>query len=247
MFYTDYKYSKIFGQGQVEYYNLKGDELSELILNALKGDYYSAARITMYFGMSKFDYHNSHFWMYIGFENNPNQTESIASVKDIFNTLIMRLNSDSDTTYARKMERSFYFFNMARKNGATWCKYSINRYKNIDEWEHLSDDEKYMSAKITEENLDAYIRGALLGSGIAALRLAKKYEADGNVNEYIECLSFMGAEFDENEFYIPAYWYRIGAQNGNKECMKEYAILLYNSSNVYDNIRADFWKARSAD
>ena len=41
------------------------------------------------------------------------------------------------------------------------------------------------------------------------------------------------------------YWLCIGAQNGSKECMKEYADLLRKSSNKNDNIRAGFWERKA--
>ena len=41
------------------------------------------------------------------------------------------------------------------------------------------------------------------------------------------------------------YWLRIGAQNGNKECMKKYAEILKQSDDEYDKIRSEFWEKKT--
>ena len=46
------------------------------------------------------------------------------------------------------------------------------------------------------------------------------------------------------EYESAEYWLRIGAQNGNEECIRKYIELLRKSSNNYDNIRVSFWEKK---
>lgn len=104
---------------------------------------------------------------------------------------------------------------------------------------YLNDKEKkyvdnmYPDFKIDEDNKDVIISE----SNVKEIEIKVKHG-----NKY---LSLKLAQYykDDDEKY--KHWLRIGAQNGNKECMKKYAELLKQSSDEYDNIRAEFWEKKS--
>ncbi len=64
---------------------------------------------------------------------------------------------------------------------------------------------------------------AKIGSKQAAKKLYNYYMKKKKVNEAL-------------------YWLHIGAQNGDKECIKEYVIVLKKSKNEFDTIRAEIWE-----
>lgn len=75
-----------------------------------------------------------------------------------------------------------------------------------------------------------------------------------NVKEYIECAEsgdqYASTELvryyrDLNDDSQAEHWLRIGSQNGNKECMKNYADVLRKSNDSKDKIRATFWENKA--
>jgi len=78
----------------------------------------------------------------------------------------------------------------------------------------------------TQEEAARYEEGAWLGSGQAALVLAA-FSKNNSL------------EADAAE-----YWYRIGAQNGNSECMRQYGEILLGKDGSLDRERGRFWLNR---
>ena len=96
--------------------------------------------------------------------------------------------------------------------------------KNIELF--FTENVKYIKKNLKKEEIALYEKGALCGNKNAAYSLGNYYKKNKNSKKEL-------------------YWYRIGAQNGSKECMKKYAELLSKSKDKYDNIRAEFWKQKS--
>ena len=100
---------------------------------------------------------------------------------------------------------------------------------------------------VTNENYQYFHDKAFSGSGVAALKIAQFYEGQSSQNYYSGCkrLLDIGSKYNPDEENLPVFWYRIGSQNGNKECMKEYADILKQSKDKYDKLRAKFWEEKS--
>ena len=87
-------------------------------------------------------------------------------------------------------------------------------------------DSLYPDITLDPNSTTRYQEGALEGSGQAALVLANHYSK--------------ASEAEEAED-----WYRIGAQNGNNECMQQYGNILLGKKEMLDRERGKFWLARA--
>lgn len=118
------------------------------------------------------------------------------------------------------IERQKYWYHLAYINNI------VKKYPH-----HI--ENKYPDFKIDEDNKDVIISE----SNVKEIEIKVKH---GN-----KFLSLKLAQYykDDDEKY--KYWLRIGAQNGNKECMKKYAEILKQSDDEYDKIRSEFWEKKS--
>ena len=150
-------------------------------------------------------------------------------------TLYWAIIAAENDTYGRNIytlysfNRTFNFISNARS--IFWLKKSAQlQYKDsLEEIARLKisiEDESNLDRTSKIFNLEEYKNSAESGNQYAAITLFNYYKKSGNNEQII-------------------YWLRIGAQNGSKECMKEYAALLRKSSDKYDNIRAEFWEKKA--
>ena len=120
--------------------------------------------------------------------------------------------------YDDDVERQKYWYNLA--------------YLNDKEKKYV--DNMYPDFKIDEENKKDVI---ISGSNVKEIEIKVKHG-----NKY---LSLKLAQYYKDNDQKYKYWLRIGAQNGNKECMKKYAEILKQSDDEYDKIRSEFWEKKS--
>jgi hypothetical protein len=121
-------------------------------------------------------------------------------------------------------ERRCYWLYRAIKNGysdALDYKDTIN--ENIYLLEKRQ--EKVERVIITRENLERMKIRAMRGNGIIALKIAEFYEKLAN-KEMV-------------------FWFRIGAQNENRDSMRKYGNYLMNTNDELNKIRGSFWLTRS--
>lgn len=124
--------------------------------------------------------------------------------------------------------RGIYWFRVAAKHGVDSSIKNLNLLGisiNFD----IPDDSIFeqMPDYLTIEEIKECEEGALKGSGIAALVLANFY---------------CKVERDNNKL---EYWYRIGAQNGNKECQVFFGKILMAKNDMLSQERGKFWLNRS--
>ena len=91
----------------------------------------------------------------------------------------------------------------------------------------MANNSDYPIEELKEKQVFFYEDGALRGSGTAAYSLGKYYERINKKN-------------------AASYWCRIGAQNGNNDCMLKYAKILSNSEVEFDKLRSSFWIKKAA-
>ncbi|UTC87305.1 sel1 repeat family protein [Treponema denticola] len=117
--------------------------------------------------------------------------------------------------------RLFWLYTSAAK-GFELALWNVERSRKKQIVFTMANDSDYPIEKLKEEQVFFYEDGALRGSGRAAYSLGKYYE-------------------QINEKEKASYWYRIGAQNGNNDCMLRYAKILRNSEDEFDKLRSNFW------
>ena len=150
-------------------------------------------------------------------------------------TLYWAIISAENDTYGRNMY-TLYSFNktynfISDVRSIFWLRKSAQlKYKDsLEEIKLLKisiENENNQDITTYDFNLDEFKKCAESGNQYAVIELLKYYKTT-NDTEQIN------------------YWLRIGAQNGSKECMKEYAALLKQSTDEYDNIRAKFWEQKA--
>ena len=133
-----------------------------------------------------------------------------------------------DSTSILDRERGCYWLYLAIENGH---RYAVNYKKEINKNTYLLEKQKENSEmiNINNNNLQEMKIRAMRGNGIIALKIANFYEKKNN-----------------NEM---SFWLRIGAQNGNHDCMRRYGYYLMNTKDKLNKIRGFFWleRSRSAD
>lgn len=167
--------------------------------------------------------------------------------------------------YLDKIDEGLYWLMVGAENGSIPLEYSYGYYLNnySDKFRAIfflkksseqgnesakgllskNDETLYNLAKqfsidyINDDNLDLFIKNAKLGNKNAALKLAQFYKTKSkkSVVESIERVN------DESSYI---YWLRLGLQNGSEDCLIEYVNLLLQSTDINDNIRANFWKEK---
>ena len=187
------------------------DEFEGTMLKAVRGDGLAAHHLAYHFGFINHDYNASLFWDTIGAENgNYPETQYGLAI-----TLTWPGRDKEDMTRG-----IFWIYNMVvvdYRDSVEW----LERLGHTLESARPPGDALFPSlSSLSGSDLTRYREGALQGSGQAALVLAKYYESIGT---------------DSAE-----YWYRIGAQNGNKECQRQYGNILLGKEDTLDQERGKF-------
>ena len=207
------------------YYRLSSGELARLKLEAVRGDGKAAGRISDYYSFTKSDHNNEFIWTLIGAENG--DTYSM----DVLTAFYVGVFGEDKENFTRAI---FWLYQLAIYDYEDTSNYywrSETFIKRLEsdgytlETAKPPSDSLFPNITLDPNSIARYQEGALQGSGQAALVLAKHASAAGDAEE---------AE----------YWYRIGAQNGNSECMRQYGGLLLGKTEMLDQERGKFWLAR---
>jgi hypothetical protein len=206
---------------------------------ALQGDLKSSYTITDFYGIDLQDLDKQEFWQCIWFENN-----NVSGAWNYANINYMN---------AKKSLRFQYLYFLCEEEMCS--RESLFKEKTKQDYREAHQkypdfyfaDDNLKFEEINETTFQYFYDEACSGSGLAALRLAQYYENKTTENlyeKYPRLLEF-GKKYNPDEENHSLFWYRIGSQNGNKECMKKYSEILSRSKDKYDNIRAEFWKRKS--
>ena len=197
-------------------FNIEHDRMESIIRSALNGNAKSANDLALYYEFSQ----------NISAVNRDSKTLywlMIAAENDTKGFYMKELSSYLIATNPTSKDRGLYWLYLSSKRGNQEAREDIENIYYKYNFEFANDSD-FTNSIIN--NKEDYIIGALHGSGEAALHLSHYYRDANDINQY-------------------EYWLRIGAQNGSKKCMKDYANLLRRSSDKYDNIRAEFWKKKA--
>ena len=201
-------------------FDIDSDQLKEKELLALKGDASSADDLSFFYTFSEDTADNENnkkinYWASIAAEN-----DSTGRCQYNYYVLIT-----SEPFKLDNFKRGLYWLYKSSEIGYKNAKDDVFFKKDSSDWFEFSNDILFKKQIENKKELSDYEEAAICGSGNAALNLYKYYL------------------WNNDKSYN--YWLRIGAQNGNKECMRKYAEFLRKSSDKYDNIRAEFWEKRS--
>jgi TPR repeat protein len=189
---------------------LTDSQLETLPKEALSGDAEAAVKLANYIGFCgnnwKGDWEASESWELIAAENG-----DMASMNNIVVTASVR---------NRKSVRDIFWLRRLIELGYVLGQHNISRLDSVDPGLFVFEDEDFPATPegITSEALKLLEEKALLGSGRAALLLARHY---GEVAE----------DKDSAE-----YWYRIGAQNNDAECQYRYGQILEERPEILDTL-----------
>lgn len=197
---------------------LTEEELTQFSISSLYGELKYDNQLCLYYDLYLFDADEAAYWYMVGYENGD---------------LTAAYTLGQYYSYSNKY-RAFYLLKLCAENGIEDAKIVLKEEKlNFSQI-----DSNNYNSMVTSENIQFFKEGAYLGSKKAAIKLAEYYKT--NNSEYV--LSNTIERCIDEYSYI--YWLRIGAQNGNQECIKQYYELLKTSKNEYDNIRAQFWERK---
>lgn len=196
---------------QEEYYNIDINEIEKLKAEALQGKTEAAWKLWEYFEFSKYEYTEADFWELIICENELN-----ANAEGTYNYAVSLINQSNNS------DRGWFWLYRCKKAGYVYNEYLQDLYRKADSKveQYISIDKEIEFSKI---NMSVIEYMANFGNGDAAYYIYKQYALD--TSKKAEALN----------------WLRIGAQNGNLKCIKEYCECLKKSSNKYEKIRAEFW------
>jgi len=102
-----------------------------------------------------------------------------------------------------------------------FCIKTLERYGYTLKTAKPPSDSMFPDIPLTTSDVVRYKEGALKGCGQAALAVANYFKT--------------AVDAEEAE-----YWYRIGAQNGNSECMEQYGNILLEKEDILDQERGKF-------
>lgn len=195
---------------------IQNNELKEKELLALKGDAESADDLSFFYTFSEeIQKEKIQYWASIAAEN-----DSTGRCQYNYFVLIT-----SDVYKLDDFKRGLFWLYKSSQLNYKNAIDSIYLKKDDPLWFSFADDTLFRIPISNETEIETYKEAAICGSGNAALRLSEIYKKQEDKKQY-------------------EYWLRIGAQNGSKECMKEYVAMLRESSDEYDNIRAEFWEKK---
>ena len=187
---------------------------------ALHGDSLKASYLNDFYALYENKISEGEYWIKIGAEAGDKTLEFnyACILKDIYNDEL----------------RALFYFNNAAEKGLDSAKMMLK-----DKAGYSVPDENTLPLAVDKKNIKQFTDAAKLGSKEAAEKLVDYYKTKKIKMEKKVSIERMNME----DTFI--YWIRIGAQNGNKECMRKYAELLKKSSDKYDNIRAEFWEKKA--
>jgi TPR repeat protein len=205
---------------------LSESEFNRLSLEAMAGSVEAAERIVLYYRWEASDsWYADRLsiteWAMIGAEN--------GSREEQYHTAGF-LSQQVHTASSYEIPRCVFWMRLAAKNGDDRLKDSLENNGLSLDFDFPPDSsfpDSYigMSAGI----IVACEEGALKGSGKAALLLAKYY---GNTVK------------DRD---LAAYWYRIGAQNGDPECQYNFGSIYAEKYGQLNRTRCYFWQQKAVE
>ena len=197
-------------------YYLLPGELANKKRLAVKGDGNAAVRVADYYSYVKNDMRNWEFWTLIGAENDYGRA---------MDDLMFFMPPGEKETRTRDAFWLYRFGTMFNKDVGNSLKY----YDCTMETAKPPSDSLYpLVSPLSETDIPKYKDGALLGIGQAAFVLGNHYTKNGTDSE------------------TAGYWYRIGAQNRNAECMQIYGDILLGKKDNLDRERGRFWLAKAS-
>ena len=203
------------------HFDLSKDERRTLALAAVRGNGDAAYRLGDYFAFTKLDYKNMIIWHTIGAENgHVNATHSLSN--------ILTRNENDEKTFLRGIFWRYKLAILGHVINEAWTSEDDLLYHGytLETAKPPSDSLYPSNPSLSEDEVERYKDGALRGSGKAALVFSNFYK---NI-----------ADMESAE-----YWYQIGAQNGNVECMKQYGTILAGKEEMLDQERGKFWLQRA--
>jgi len=181
-------------------------------LKAVRGDGAAAYDVGDHYSYGKSDYANAIKWYTIGAENGFQDLQYI-----LYNDLTR--NNENKDSFTRGI---FWLYKLVVVEYRESKRRLEDKGYTLETAKPPSDALFPRREMLTQSELTRYTEGALQGSGQAALVLANYLSTAGDAEE---------AE----------YWYRIGAQNGNRECMVQYGGILLGKEEMLDQERGKFW------
>ena len=205
---------------------LSKNQILEYSIEALKGDSVKSSYLYDYYALYDDNFIEGEYWLMIGAENGDETLEySYACI----------LKESHDDYF-----RAIFYLKKSSEKGNEAAKTMLQRLmKKIGINEEFKINENDFES-INENNIHLFYNSAKSGSVEATEKLVQYYKTLNTLNITQSALERISDETS----YI--YWIRIGAQNGSKNCIKEYIELLQNSPDKNDNIRAEFWSTVAA-
>lgn len=212
-------------------------EIRKMESQALSGNFETAMTLSDYYGVDLQDTSTEKFWNCICFENNP--------IEGSWNFVNINFMEDGKSL---RYQYLIFLCEQYMKDLES-DPFTIKEYEELHRMFpnfEFSSDYIETTDNVTDENYQYFHDKAFSGSGLAALKIAQFYENQNAQNIYSDCkrLLDIGCKYNPEEEKLPLFWYRIGAQNGNKECMRKYAEILKRSDDKYDRLRAKFWEKK---
>ncbi len=211
---------------QVEQYFIPKKTLKILEKQALEGSNDAALKVWEYYSFSALDYESINIWEIILCEN-----ELSNNSNGSYNYAIMLFSQKSN-----EKERGWYWIRKCKEADYFLDDYLDSLYKEFElkKYSELLEISKNDFPKMDHSEIT---KSAHYGNKDAAYYLYT--ERTNEVEQIAKNTLLLNPEYDS-----AVYWLRIGAQNGNEECIRKYISLLKKSSNKYDNIRASFWEKK---
>ncbi|MGN0729267.1 hypothetical protein [Treponema sp.] len=214
---------------QVEQYFIPKKTLKNLEKQAMEGSVEAALKVWEYYSFSALDYEAISIWEIILCEN-----ELSNNSNGTYNYAIMLLSQKSF-----EKERGWYWIRRCKNADFLIDDYLDNLYKELELKNDIELREKSING-FSKMNYSEIRQSAHYGNKDAAYYLyTEKMNDFTEQNQIPKNTLLLNPEYDS-----AVYWLRIGAQNGNEECIRKYIDLLKKSSNKYDNIRASFWEKK---
>ncbi len=214
---------------QVEQYFIPKKTLKSLEKQGMKGSVEAALKVWEYYSFFALDYESIDVWEIILCEN-----ELSNNANGTYNYAIILLSQKSS-----EKERGWYWIRRCKNADYHIDDYLDSLYKEL---EFKNCDELLEKS---ENDFSNMIYSEIRQSAHYGNKDAAYYLYNEKIKDFTEQKQITKNTLLLNPEYDSAvYWLRIGAQNGNKECIKKYAEILRRSNDEYDKIRAEFWEKK---
>ena len=194
---------------------LSQKELETYKLLAVRGNGEASLKVAYHYGFGKNDTVNGQIWYIIGAENG--HFESINNL-----SVSLTYNEDYKESFERGVFWLYKLVTVIDDEHRGLHLRQLEKYGYTLETAKPPSDSMFPNILLTTSDVVRYKEGALKGCGQAALAVANYISKGGDAEE---------AE----------RWYRIGAQNGNVECMEQYGNILLEKEEMLDQERGKFW------